>query len=423
MSRKNFSPPRRTALRPLAVAVAVVALVLTGCSSSGDSGSSATAEADGFDSIDPINLKIATLYGPDNWQTTPMAAFTDAITEATDGKVTFEYFYAGALVPAAEMASGLRDGLVDMAHIVPVYTAAVFPYDNYINQLSFVSDPSPIAGSLQAAGATLQWGWETEEYLAEFEAEGLVPLLPRLQTVHTYGLLCNEDAGSLSSVEGKRVRAGGEAWANEVTDLGGVPVSMPSADAYTAFQQGLLDCAVSGAEDVYALGLTDHGKSWNSAGMTGWSSAGVFMSELTWQRLPLIVKQAIWEQLPVFLESFFEAQFETNLGFLEQGETTGVEFVVPDPDMKESISDYHDSVIADIASSAPAEVTDADAAVARWTELHDAWYDEVTGTLGFNAAPQSWAEYVAEYGADVPDLGDWAQAVYDEILADRLPTE
>lgn len=422
MSRNNLSPRERFPLRALGALAVAGTLALTGCAA-GDTNEAPGSTAEGFDGINPITLKIATLYGPDNWQTEPMAAYTDAITEATEGKVTFEFFYAGALVPPAEMAGGLRDGLVDMAHIVPVYTAAIFPYDNYINQLSFVSDPSPIAGSLQAASATLQWGWETEDYLAEFEAEGLVPLLPRLQTVHTYGLLCSENAGSLSTLDGKRVRAGGAAWADEVTNVGGVPVSMPAADAYTAFQQGLLDCAVSGAEDIYALGLTDHGKSWNAAGMTGFSSAGVFFSERTWEKLPLIVKQAIWEQLPVFLENFFESQFSINLDFLEQGASLDVEFVSPDADMRKRIDDYHDSVLATIADKAPAEVTDAPAAIKRWTELHDTWFDKVTGELGFDASAKSWAEYVAQNGEELPDLGEWAKAVYDAILADRKPAE
>lgn len=421
-STSSFRSGPRKITRSLVVAASAGALLLAGCASPGGGNDSASA-AEGFDEISPINLKIATLYGPDNWQTTPMEAFTDAITEATEGKVTFEYFYSGALVPPEEMASGLRDGLVDMAHIVPVYTAAVFPYDNYINQLSFVSDPSPVAGSLQAAGATLEWGWETDEYLAEFEDEGLVPLLPRLQTVHTYGMLCQSDSDEVSSIAGKRVRAGGEAWANEVTNLGGVPVSMPSADAYTAFQQGLLDCAISGAEDVFALGLTDHGKSWNSAGFTGWSSAGVFMSDLTWNSLPLIVKQAIWEQLPVFLEAFFESQFETNLAFLEEGQSSGVEFVVPEEAMRERIDEYHDTVLASIAESAPSGITDADAAVQRWSDLHEQWYAQVTDDLGFDATPQSWAEYVEANGSELPDLEEWARSVYERVLEDRIPTE
>lgn len=422
LTRMN-SPKSHNYLKKISVVTAIGALLLTGCSTGETPVDDNGTATEGFDSISPITLNIATLYGPENWQTTPMAKFTEAITEATEGKVTFEYFYAGALVPPAEMATGLRDGLIDMAHIVPVYTAAVFPYDNYINQLSFVSDPSPVAGSLQAAAATLEWGWETEEYLAEFEAEGLQPILPRLQTVHTYGMLCKEDAGILKGVEGKRVRSGGEAWSDEITNLGGVPVSMPAADAYTSFQQGLLDCMISGPEDVYALGVTDHGKSWSSSAFNGWSSAGVFFSQSSWDELPLIVKEAIWEQLPVFLEAFFTSQFETNLEFLKSGQVDGVDFTLPEEAMKSKIDAHHENVLNGIVDKAPESLGDVSTAVSSWSDLHDKWFKEITGTLGFDATPKSWAEYVEQNGEELPDLEAWAQAVYDEILAPHKPTK
>lgn len=376
------------------------------------------ATAEGTDEIPSVTLKVGTLYGPENWQTTPMTAYTQAVTEATDGQIEFEFYYAGSLVPPAEMATGLRDGLIDLAHIVPAYTPATFTHDTWINNLAWASDPSPVAGTLQAAAATLDWGVNTESYLAELEAEGLTPLIPRLQTVHKYGLLCKDPVISLDQARGKRVRAGGEAWSAETENLGGVPVAMPAAEVYTAFQQGLVDCFMGGPEDTHALGLADHGKHWTGGEFTGWSSAGVMMSQSTWDTLPLAAQQAMWDQLPVFLETFFESNFAINAEFVAASGDQGMVFETADDDMRAAITGHHDAVAADLPASAPAAVDDPEGLVQSWLDAHEAWLQVVTDDLGYSADEVLWSDVE---DVESLDLKPWADRVYEDLLAPRRP--
>lgn len=420
MSKHNSHITSQRWRHTAAAALGTVAL-LAACSpadSRGSTNADEVSEAGSLSDMTPVTLKIGTLYGPENWQTTPMVAYTDAVTEATEGKIEFEYYYAGSLVPPAEMATGLRDGLIDLAHIVPAYTPANFPQDTWVNNLSWASDTSPVAGTLQAAAATLDWAVNSEEYLAEIEGEGLVPLLPRLQTVHQYGLLCMDEVVTLDQADGKRVRAGGEAWSAETENIGGVPVNMPTTEVYTAFQQGLVDCYMGGPEDTHALGLADHGKHWTSANFTGWSSAGVMMSQATWDSLPIEAQQAMWDQLPVFLEAFFESNFAINAEFVASADDTGMIFAPPAEDMEAAIETHHEQLLSDLTTTAPGSVSDPEDAVARWIDAHDRWLTIVTDDLGYSAEESQWADV---QDAAAIDVQPWAERVYEDLLAPLRP--
>lgn len=372
--------------------------------------------------MEPVTISVSMLYGPDNWQVLPFQEFTDEVTEATNGKVQFEYYFSGALVPASETASGLKNGLVDMAMLIPSYTPADFAYDSWVSKLGFASDASPVAGTLQATTAMLDWSINNEDYVSEFESQGIKTLLPRLQSTHAYGLLCKDDVSTLQEAEGQRIRVGGEAWAAEAENIGGVPVSMPAADVYSAFQQGVLDCFLGGAEDTHALGLGDIGKHFLSGGFTGWSSYSVVMSESAWASLPLVAQQAVWDALPSYLEAFFESNFKINGDFITSADDKTISFTVPDSKMQEAIDTYHDGLAKSLSDSAPSVVADPAAEVDEVLANHKKWLDIITGELGYSGNEADWAEFVEANGSSEVDLKAWAQYVRDEVLAAHRPS-
>lgn len=413
-------------LKALAVATGL-AVVLAACGGdSGDTDSDTGSDAAGpasFADMEPVKLKVATLYGPDNWQTKPLADYTDAVTKATEGKVEFEYFYGAALLAPAELADGLESGLADLAYFVPVYTPAKFPVDSWVSSLGFASSPSPIAGSLQGMAAVAEWGMNTAEYASEFEKAGIQPIVPRVQVIHKYSLLCKDAVTKLDQVKGKKIRIGGPAWAEEAKNLGATPVSLAGAEVYTGFQRGIFDCMMGGPEDMHGLKLTDIGKNFTNLGLTGFTSYAVGMSADKWESLPEAAQQVMWDEIPTYLTSFMASNFKQNCAFLETAEASGVTLHDPDPKLKEKVQEHHDNILAKATETAPDSVDDGGALVDSFVEGHERWLSKVE-ELGFPAKTSSWQE-LAESGScekaiDV-DLTAWADAVQEEVFEPHRP--
>ncbi len=421
--------PARTRSRRIPSLIGVsmtlaAAVVFAGCSSGEIPPSSGETPAQpvektGFADMEPVVLKVATLYGPENYSTQVLEDYTDAVTEATEGKVTFEYFYAGSLLPQNEIASGLGDGLVDLAVLMQVYTPADFPIDNWISKAGFLHDTGPIIGPMQGQAALLDWAFSSDEYMAEIESHNLTPIIPRFLAVYSYDLICKDPVSSLADAAGKRMRVGGEAWAQEAENIGGVPVTVPSADAYSAFQQGVVDCHMGGMGEINALGLTDHGKNYTSGGFTGWTSIMVSMNTDSWDALPLIAQQAMWDQIPVYIESGLIRTAEANLDFVGNAATAGVNFITPARDFTDAVAKHHQNVLTELPNNAPTAITNANATLSAFVDAHAEWLDKVTA-LGYPSDWASWAEYY-KAGAPAQDYAEYLDLLTEEVLSKHRP--
>lgn len=408
--------PQRLRTAALAAALAVV---LAACGGGGDAGG---GDGGSFADMEEVTLKVATLYGPDNWQTTPVTEYTEAVTAASEGKIKFEFFYAGSLLAPGELGDGLKDGLADLAYFVPVYTAAKYPIDDWISRLGSVPDPSPVAGTLQAAAATMDWGMNNEDYMKEFTSQGLRPLVPRLQVVHRYHLLCKQPVSSLTQLKGKRVRIGGEAWAAAAENLGMEPVALAGAEVYTGFQRGIVDCFMGGLEDMNGLKLYDIGKNFAAAGFLGFSSYGLMMSDAKWEELPTVAKQAMWDELPTYLEALYTNNFAQNKMFIQNAEQNKVQFGQVDAEADTKIEEHQSGVLANITDEAPKSVSDPKAAVDQYVAAHEKWLGIVEDELGYSAEGTSWPELLEKQPDPDVDLAKWAERVHKEVFEPKRPS-
>jgi len=362
--------------------------------------------------MEPVTLKVATLYGPDNWQSVPMNEFAEKITEESDGKIDFEFFYAGSLVAPDEIAGGLTDGLVDLAYFVEVYTPEKFPIDDWISKGAFLSEPNRVGGHLQAMSATADWAINDEDLMAEFDEQGLFPLIPRLHVLHEYNLLCNDPVTTLAEAEGKKVRIGGAAWAAAAEDLGMNPVSLAGDEMYTGLQQGVVDCFMGGEADMAGLNLTELAKNYTPMGFTGFSSYAIAMSKSSWNGLPLEAQQLIWDQIPTYLESFAKSSNTAVDAFYQSVDELGITIAEPDEELKARVEQHKQDVWESLPSEAPETVSDPE------------------GTLAdFEAAHEEWAGIIEELGlADVPveemasvDPSEWAERSGTQIFEPHRP--
>src|SRR5699024_6760604 len=89
-----------------AALISVSALTLTACGGGGlNEGGRAVEGSQAAD--ESIVVKANPPYGPDHMMSTAMTQFGDVVTEASNGELTFEHFFADSLVKQPEVATSL----------------------------------------------------------------------------------------------------------------------------------------------------------------------------------------------------------------------------------------------------------------------------------------------------------------------------
>ena len=273
---------------------------------------------------------------------------------------------------------------------------------------------------MQKVGATIDWSLNNEEYLAELDNAGLFPLVPRMPSHSAYGLMCSGEARTLDDLAQKRVRVGGKAWSEEAKNLGMVPVDLPASEAFTSFQQGLIDCFMGGATDVASLGLTQLGGTFNQAQLTGYSANGLMMSGATWKRLPPELQEVLWDNLSVFLEEWYTNYRLKNLEFVKSAAANGVVITTPDQEMAKRIDAYHRELITSISGSAPASVSDGVSTVSELEDYYEKWGEKVQ-QLGFSNEDDSWADFGARVSGQPASIAPLITELKSEVLDTHRP--
>lgn len=403
----------RTRTLALAAMAGSAALVLSAC---GGSGTSRVAD----DGADSVNLTVTTtIGGPDNYHNIPIDAFFSAVEEASDGQITYDFSYANAIVPPAEVGSAMADGTVDSGLVVTSYNPSEFPISNWASKLAFAGEEGPPASALARAAAVTDWWYQNPEAMqADFNDQGLVPLTPGYNAHTAYQLICSDPITNLADAQGKSVRSPGEAWAETATAIGMEPVSLPGAEMYEALQRGIVDCVMADATDMVASDLTEVAKHYTTVNLPGFTAYGIFVGQDAWDSLSPEQQTIVWEQIPVYLESLTSEGLKLQEELLE---TPGMEFHTMEDDLAEALADHQQSVLDDAADNAPDSLDDPQAAVDQFVELHDTWGSIVEDDLSVTPY-DSWAEWHEDGGtADSIDTGAFAQRVYDEIYAASMP--
>jgi TRAP-type C4-dicarboxylate transport system substrate-binding protein len=161
---------------------------------------------------------------------------TEKINNATDGRINFEIYGGGTLLPAKGVLPGLRERVADLALLTTAYIPSDFPYDNVIMDLCWLADDQ-LVDTLAANEMKLTHPMLLEEQ----ERHNLV--FNAQQTMGVYNYQCNTEIKTLDDLKGKKVRTSGAAHVAWATETGSISVAVPASEIYTGLQRGSIDCA------------------------------------------------------------------------------------------------------------------------------------------------------------------------------------
>jgi len=413
--------PRWTRRAGVLIAVAGV-LAVAGCTST-PTGQPAPAptSADGggdLSDLQPLHLIIGELSPQAGSGGQSMDAFLAYLEENSDGKITGEINYAGALLPVAQAPEGIGAGVAQAGNIAVNVTPDLLPVAQILPGQGYYHSASYPHGILGTTAAATESFLTNADLLAELEAKNLVPLAAN-NAAQSYDLLCNANTpvASLSDAAGKRTRQAGAAWVGELEAIGMVPTQVQVADLYDTFQKGGVDCSAAAVNTVKAWGILDFATQYTPAVLSSSPSNVLVVNKQVWDGLPEAGKQLFRDAGKEWFKVKTMAVLQELVNFATvDAEEFGITLNKA-PDLNAKLREYQDATYGAVSGDYPG-VADPQSIADGYRAAVDEWEAFIADDLG---VPESFADE-ADTIADVfPDsvtdaqIAQLADALYAKI--------
>lgn len=269
----------------------------------------------------------------------PYQKFSEEISKTTNGKLSFEVYSSGSLVPAKTTMQGIRDGVAQLGVVYPGYTPSELPINNVLNDLVFTS-----SDALAAAIAYTDIGINNAMIREEWNENG--GIFVGGYSTPVYNFICMDPIRSLNDARGKKIRTAGGAQTEWVNSLGGVPVSVPIADVYSGLSRGSIDCTLSDPTN-----LDKGNKLWEVAESVTTLPMGVVMGA-TYVMNPSFWQGLNEEQKNILLDHLASGVARTQVTYaadvdaaLNGSRERGLEILSPNEDLTEALAEFQKSFI------------------------------------------------------------------------------
>jgi TRAP-type C4-dicarboxylate transport system substrate-binding protein len=308
--------PRKTAAVGLSVIALSFGMAACGSGAEGDSDSEVSME-----------LRFASPLSESAPQNILIQAWSDAIEEKTDGRISVKPFYDGSLIAAEDSLAGVADRRADLALGSAQYHPGELPLSSF-TELPFVTRNS------EAQAKAIHDAYESEEaFPAEYHAMNTEVMLfvPTGQNV----VVTNKPMESIDDMDGLSMRAVGRTAA-ALEAVGASPKSVPIGEAYEGLERGLFDAVSSISAPIAAsVGILDAAPHVYDAGFGEYTVSILVAGKEWYDDLSDDDRAAVEEATEEFYaemgDTLSELESETCTQLLEDG----VEFTVwPDTEVQ-----------------------------------------------------------------------------------------
>ena len=296
----------------------------------------------------------------------------DQITEATDGRVSFNPIVGGQLVSLPNTLQGIRDGIVDSGYFITQFHAADLPYSSLMAELSGLgTDPYATMGALNEIFFVT-----CEKCREEFRETGMVPVL--VQSASPLTMQCTMPVESAADLEGKKISVIGTPESRWADKLGMTPVRTRITDILPALQLGQTDCTLIGTAWIRSYGLEDTVKGvieMPQGIITG--AVPLVFGKGTWDKISADDRQAIVSLMPGIAWDYVNDAYVDMDAMVRDTLKDKVAFVPGDDAMKALWQDYQAEEVAalkDLAESRGLE--NGDALIDQMVEVMRAWHED-----------------------------------------------
>jgi TRAP-type C4-dicarboxylate transport system substrate-binding protein len=256
-------------------------------------------------------------------------AWADAVRKASNGKIDFQVFSSGALLPPLSTAQGIRDGVAQAGHVSPAYHPSEYPLANLVGDLGHgLGDP------LVLASAFLDYIVNDPAGNKEWISNGSVPIVGVSTPANRY--ICRVVVRTLDDLKGKRVRTPGGGWARVTEALGAVPVNIPFTEIYTSLERGAVDCVVTDANNLTGgITIVDLTKSVVMLPIQpGYNTSQLAMNLPFWRGLTSAERRMLLNEAAAAMARSHIVFDREEAAALQAAKAKGVQIIEPDPTLK-----------------------------------------------------------------------------------------
>ncbi len=318
-------------------------------------------------------LRMAIGLSGDSGLVRGMQNFADNLAARTDGAYTGKV-YPNTLLNFAEAMTGLRDGIADVAFVVPAYNRAEFPNSNLVvDMATAATDP------VVMTGAANEFMMSCAACLKEYAAQNQVFL--GYTAIGPYYLMSKPKVVALEDFKARKFRGFGP-FGRWVEAMGGTPVVVSANDIYESMSQGQLDGNTHTVDVLKSLSLGEVADYLLDAPIGLYVGNSMFnLNRDVWDDLSP-------EQKKQFLLAAGDAHgFATveyladNQRFLKDPASVGVELVEPSTEVAAASKKFRADDLNTVAqlNREKYRIADAEAQVARMLDLIAKWEKLVAG--------------------------------------------
>lgn len=419
---------RTHTLLPLALMTTSV-LILSGCT--GTTSDAQATDDQGFEfgaSQEEVNAAIEDLepveivyqgggQSPNSVTAINDFAFKEYVEERSDGKISVELVWGQAIAGYSEIEDALLDGRIDVAYSVPIYNPDEYVAFDAIAKATSSLPNSPVVGEMVGNATVIELAWGSEDLLAEYEAQGVTPLMPMVSS-GTYLTVCADPGTSPVDWRGRTVRVGNTAHEQLAQNWGGTPTSMEYTEVFEALQRGTVDCTLAQmlpSEEAGLLEVASNVSYTSEENSMSGRAAGATLAGSKYQNLPVAYQQIIFDAGEIGFAVSSQGLAEGNVAGVRQIHGAGGEIAPLDDEAEQILAQTNEDLISGIEESG---AVDSDLA-SKIKETAAKW-SEVSEELGYTEAG-GFEDLDEWYKAEDYDFEPIAERVFEDILLTHRP--
>lgn len=274
-------------------------------------------------------------------------AWADAMRKGTGGKIDFDVFSAGALLPPLSTMQGVRDGVAQAGHVAAPYHPAEFPVNNLVGDIGH-----SVGDTLVLAAAYLDFSMNDPVGFKEWRDNGNLPINAVATPLNRY--ICRSVIRTLDDLKGKRIRTPGGGWSRAAQHLGAIPVNLPFNEAYTALERGAVDCVLTDATNLTrGLTLVDLTKSvLMMPFQPGFNVSQLAMNPTFWRARSNDERRMMLNESAVTMAKAYMVYNQAEADALAASRAKGVQIIEPDATLKASYAKWVADGFGDVAGFA-----------------------------------------------------------------------
>lgn len=309
----------------------------TTAAAAGDATTTTAAETTTTAAPEPINLTFAGLWPPDHPFTKATELWIEKIKQETNGRVTIEPFWGGALYASQDSATELGQGVADIGDFSGAYAADGFDFEKAM-RVAFWGVDDPVLGRKVYDEVRAKY----PELDKEFTDANIKVMA--YASIPAYQLLTvGKPVRTAADFKGLIVKGSGD-LAKLASALGGEGVNVGMGETYTALQKKTIDGAFAPYETLKSFRFAEVVDYVTQLDIGAAPSGHWGMNMDTWNSLPPDVQKVFEDNIEWFglkCEELLRAQEEDALALAQEN---NVEIIKPAPADVKAVYDEVDKL-------------------------------------------------------------------------------